>query len=72
MIGMAQNRPRIAISPDGRRLAIVAFATTDVRIWVRSLGALDGRPVEGTDGAQSPFWSPDSRFIGFFSQVTGS
>ncbi len=37
------------------------------QIWVRSLGALDARPVRGTEGAHTPFWSPDSRFIGFFA-----
>ena len=32
----------------------------------------DGEPVPGTDGAVSPFWSPDSRFLGFFSPGDGA
>jgi Tol biopolymer transport system component len=34
---------------------------------MRSLDALDARPLEGTEGASYPFWSPDSRSIGFFA-----
>ena len=57
-----------AISPDGRRLAFVASsAETPRMLWVRSLGALTAQPMAGTEDATHPFWSPDSRFIGFFS-----
>jgi Tol biopolymer transport system component len=35
---------------------------------VRPLKSLLARPIEGTEGAQSPFWSPDSRNLGFFAQ----
>ncbi|HEY6064957.1 MAG TPA: protein kinase, partial [Thermoanaerobaculia bacterium] len=57
-----------AFSPDGRELAFVA-ATKDTRpqIWLRSLGAFDLRPVAGTEGARSPFWSPDGASLGFFA-----
>ena len=34
---------------------------------MRSLDALTAQPLAGTDGAIFPFWSPDSRFIGFFA-----
>jgi Tol biopolymer transport system component len=71
LIGVAQNRPRSAVSPDGRHLAFLATREGRRQIWVRSLGALDARPVDGTDGAQAPFWSPDSRFIGFFADSAG-
>ena len=37
------------------------------QIWIRSLDALAATPLAGTDGASSPFWSPDSRSIGFFA-----
>jgi len=57
------------LSPDGRRLAFtVREAAGATRIWVRSLDALDSQPLQGTDGAAFPFWSPDSRSIGFFAQ----
>ncbi len=60
-----------AISPDGRRLAFVASDTASnakqQRLWVRSLDSVSARPLAGTEGAAYPFWSPDSRFIGFFA-----
>ncbi len=60
----------VVISPDGERLAFVA-STPEGRhlIWVRPLDALTARPLEGTDGAAFPFWSPDGRFIGFFADA---
>jgi eukaryotic-like serine/threonine-protein kinase len=57
------------ISPDGRRLAFTAKdATGKVLIWVRPLDALAPQALPGTDDAAFPFWSPDSRSIGFFAQ----
>jgi serine/threonine protein kinase/Tol biopolymer transport system component len=52
-----------ALSPDGRRLAFV----TDAGLSLRSLDEAVARSVPGTDGAQYPFWSPDSQAIGFFA-----
>ncbi len=56
-----------APSPDGRKLAFVGRSGDGVaRVWVRSLDTLEARPLDGTEGAYNfPFWSPDSRFIGF-------
>ncbi len=60
---------RLAISPDGRRLAFVATdANGNQMLWVRPLDAIAATPVPGTDGALSPFWSPDSRFVAFIAQ----
>jgi eukaryotic-like serine/threonine-protein kinase len=57
---------QLSLSPDGHRLAFIARGAEGVvQIWVRSLDTLDARPVSGTEGADGPFWSPDSRFIGF-------
>ncbi len=58
---------RIEISPDGRRLAFAAAGQRGRQLWVRPLEALEARPLPGTEGANFPFWSPDSRFIGFFA-----
>ncbi|MEK7751052.1 MAG: protein kinase, partial [Acidobacteriota bacterium] len=57
----------LAISPNGLRLAFVGVAEGQQRLWLRSLDAVTARPFEGTDGASCPFWSPDSRSIGFFA-----
>jgi len=57
------------LSPDGRRLAFVATDSSGkTLLWVRPLDSLTGQPLAGTDGANFPFWSPDSRFLGFFAE----
>jgi DNA-binding winged helix-turn-helix (wHTH) protein/dipeptidyl aminopeptidase/acylaminoacyl peptidase len=61
------NQPQMAVSPDGRRLAFIAVSGTERRIWVRSLDATAAQPLVGTEGATFPFWSPDSRSLGFFA-----
>ncbi len=59
-----------AIAPDGRRLAFVAKdASGKVLLWVRAMDSLTAQPLAGTEEAQQPFWSPDSRALGFFSQA---
>ena len=58
----------LAVSPDGHRIAIVAMgADGKSQLWVRSLDTLAAQALAGTEGAFQPFWSPDSRFIGFFA-----
>jgi Tol biopolymer transport system component/predicted Ser/Thr protein kinase len=58
----------MALSPDGTRMAFVASDEGRTRmLWVRSLNALSAQALAGTEGAMHPFWSPDGRFIGFFS-----
>ena len=57
----------VTVSPDGRHLASVAATKAKDLVWVRDLEALVPRPLAGTEGAIHPFWSPDSRFLGFFA-----
>ncbi|HET7842380.1 MAG TPA: protein kinase [Terriglobia bacterium] len=55
------------ISPDGARLAFPAQdASGKEAIFVRPLNSLSAQKLEGTEGASFPFWSPDSRHLGFF------
>ncbi len=54
-------------SPDGRRLAFVTGLGNQGRMWVRSLDSLVAQPVPESDGGQHPFWSPDSRYLAYFS-----
>ncbi len=57
-----------AVSPDGRQLAFVATSDGSVsRLWIRALDQTQAQPLTGTDGASYPFWSPDSRTVGFFA-----
>ncbi len=56
----------LALSPDGSVLAFVASGREGgPHVWVRPISALEPRPVSGTEGARTVFWSPDSRTIGF-------
>jgi Tol biopolymer transport system component len=55
------------VSPDGTRMAFVAAREGRQTLWIRELGDLTPRALPGTDGASLPFWSPDSRSIGFFA-----
>jgi Tol biopolymer transport system component len=57
----------MAISPDGHHLAFVASSQGRRQIWLRDLDAVSARPLQGTEGGSSPFWSPDSRSLGFFA-----
>jgi len=58
----------LALSPDGRRLVFVAKDMDGTNhLWLREFDDLESRRIEGTDGAAMPFWSPDSRNIGFFA-----
>ena len=57
-----------AVAPDGTRLAFVARdAAGRAALWVRPLDSLTARPVDGTEGASRPFWSPDGAALGFFA-----
>ncbi len=61
--------PQFALSPDGRALVFVANSSgADPVIWLRSIDQVTARPLPGTERAQLPFWSPDSRWVGFFSE----
>ncbi len=58
----------VTVSPDG---GTIAFAAQDTlgrfALWIRRLDDRESTRLPGTDGAQYPFWSPDSREVAFFS-----
>jgi Tol biopolymer transport system component len=68
--GVSAGASANTVSPDGRLLAFVGLPTTGSRahLWVRRLDTADAVPLPGTEGARGLFWSPDSRFIGFFAE----
>ena len=57
--------PNDGISPNGKY--IVFTEEEDYRLWIHDLEEGRSRPLEGTEGADDPFWSPDSDFLGYFS-----
>jgi eukaryotic-like serine/threonine-protein kinase len=61
------NTSDIAISPDGKQLAVIAKPNTQdaAALFVRPTGATEFHRLIGTEDASQPFWSPDSRSIGF-------
>ena len=62
--------PQFAVSPDGRALVFAAAAPgARPTLWLRSLDAVTARSLPGTEGAESPFWSPDHRWIGYFADA---
>jgi len=74
MVFYVQPPPRtagfgqIAISPDGKSIVVVASYDGTSSIWLRPIDSLEGRQLAGTDGVNGfPFWSPDSRSIGFYT-----
>ena len=57
------------VSPDGKRIAFTAIdEDAETRVFVRNLDASEAHALSGTEGAQFPFWAPDSRWLGFFTQ----
>jgi eukaryotic-like serine/threonine-protein kinase len=57
-----------AISPDGRRVAYRARRDDGMPLlWVRDLASGESQALPGTEDAVMPFWSPDSRDLGFFA-----
>jgi Tol biopolymer transport system component len=58
----------LEISPDGRRVLLALARESSSQLYLRSLDSGELQPLSGTTGARTPFWSPDSRFIGFFAE----
>lgn len=53
------------LSPDGRRV-VVSSVASDLPLQLLALDGDRWQPLAGTEGAEFPFWSPDSRSIAFF------
>jgi serine/threonine protein kinase len=66
--GSSYEPNNFAISPDGSRLAFVALGSDGKSaLWVRTLSVATAQKFSDTEGATYPFWSPDSRRVGFFA-----
>jgi len=62
----------VAVSPDGRQVAFAPRLGDERRLWLRSLDQSEARSLEGTEGALSPFWSPDGAEVAYFTTERGS
>ena len=54
-----------AISPDGTRIVFGVRANSKTQLWLRRLDSPTAQPLAGTEDGATPFWSPDSRWVGF-------
>ena len=61
--------PLPAVSPDGLWVAFVAIGNGggSETVWIRAFDSVTARMLPGTDGGSFPFWSADSRYVGFFA-----
>ena len=67
-IGLGPAAPQAALSPDGRFLAMsLASADRKRNLWLRPIDSVAIQMLAGTEDASLPFWSPNSRSIGFFA-----
>ncbi len=64
---LSSQAPDLALSPDGGRLVFSASTGKARQLWLRALDSFTTQPLAGTDGADSPFWSPDGNTIAFFA-----
>jgi Tol biopolymer transport system component len=61
------TRQTLAVSPIGGRLAFIGRGGQATMIWAQRLDSVTATPLQGTEDARSVFWSPDGRYIGFYS-----
>jgi DNA-binding winged helix-turn-helix (wHTH) protein/Tol biopolymer transport system component len=66
-VGFDEVGPSLAFSPDGTVLAWSACDAAGCRIYTRGLDQIDAVPLEGTEDAHAPFFSPDGRWLAFFA-----
>ena len=66
-LGATSLRP-LALSEDGNRVACVGLHDGKTQIYVRTLGDPAPRALDGTEGGDGPFFSPDGQWIAFFAR----
>ena len=64
----ATNLGPVALSPDGKRMVFAATGEDGKsQLWLRALDTANAQPLQNTEGGTFPFWSSDSRSVGFFA-----
>lgn len=62
-----ENGPAVAFSPDGAYLAYIAIQDGTQQLYLRAMDSLEAKPLPGTEGANTPFFSPNGQWLGFFA-----
>ena len=61
--------PAVILSPDGTRLVFNSQSADGIsRLFTRRLDQPKAARLSGTEGAYTPFFSPDGQWVGFFAQ----
>ena len=60
--------PIVALSPDGTRVVYVGGPPDRTRLFLREMDRFEAVPLDGTEGAHGPFFSPDGAWVAFFAQ----
>ncbi len=63
------GRRSLAFSPDGTHLAYVVDRNGARQLYLRRMDEFEARPLDGTEGAFGPFFSPDGQWIGFLTET---
>ncbi len=58
-----------ALSPDGRTVVFAARDSSTTMLYRRPVDGFDPEPIQGTEGAEYPFFSPDGQWVGFFTET---
>ena len=66
-LGGLDAGPAVALSPDGIHLAYVARQGGTQQLYLRAMDSLEAKASPGTEGAVSPFFSPDGQWLGFIA-----
>jgi eukaryotic-like serine/threonine-protein kinase len=64
---LGTGRPSLTISPDGNRLVYVARHGATTALYLREMDKVAASPLAGTSGAYHPIFSPDGRWVAFFT-----
>ena len=56
-----------AISPDGRRVVYAAVSGGVRRLYIRDMQTLEAKPIVGTETGTDPFFAPDGKRLGFWT-----
>jgi len=64
---LGEGRPILTLSPDGSCLIYVAIINGHTKLYMRQMDREESAPIPGTEGAHTPFFSPDGEWVGFFA-----